>query len=120
MIISRTEKILLSAIIEAEPISLIRLRSTLGWEVTKFSKAFISLENKGYIIREGAKAKLSENGIKNFHIEINDKLKTQKNSYKDIIKAPQLDVSLPYLPNFNKFMAAKRKNLYTRGASVVI
>lgn len=118
MIISRSEKLLLASIPTSDAISFIRLRSSLGWEVSRFAEAFIALEKKGLIDRSGSKVKLSDIGIAHSNLRLAPEGNAETAPYLDSIKAPQLNISQPYLPSYQRFIAAKSKKLYTGGASV--
>lgn len=113
MAISRLEKLLLTTVIEADSISLIKLRSSLGWDVSKFAETFISLEGKGFIDRLGAKVKITELGGIYYNSEVVKGGDNKGKSYRDEIEAPRINLSQPYLPNYEHFVAAKAKNLYT-------
>ena len=91
--------------------SLLRIRSTLSWELSRFATAMHALEEAQLIQRDGLKAKCTEAGasyIENLHVSkpTSPAYESIKQSYSDEVRAPQLPVNALWLPNLSRFLGA--------------
>lgn len=118
MKISRSEKAFLDAISVFEVVSAVRLRSDLGWDIAKFSKVFQQLMEKGLLTRDGLTLSVAKESEAYFHLKVSPNINDDTGTYLNEVRAPRLDVSLPYLPDYRRFKAAMAKRLYTSNASV--
>lgn len=108
----------MDAISVHEKVSAIRLRADLNWDVAKFSKIYQQLMGKGFLTRDGVMLGIAANSELFLGLRLQREESDEGGLYLDEIKAPRVDVSKPYLPDYKRFKAAMARQLYTQRASV--
>ena len=101
-----------------EKVSAVRLRADLNWDVAKFSRIFQQLMGKGFLTRDGMMLGIATQSELPLSLRLQREEGDEANLYLSEIQAPRLDVSKPYLPDYERFKAAMAKQLYTQGANV--
>ena len=118
MKITRNEKVFLDALSVHEKVSAVRLRADLNWDVAKFSRIFQQLMGRGFLTRDGMMLGIATQSELPLSLRLQREEGDEANLYLSEIQAPRLDVSKPYLPDYERFKAAMAKQLYTQGVNV--
>jgi hypothetical protein len=90
---------------------LLKIRTSLSWDVERFATTLHALENLNFIVRVDYKASCTDLGLKTLSLNVQSMAKNSVHksgapSYLDEVKLPSLSVTEPWLPNREKFLRA--------------
>ena len=91
--------------------SVLKLRSSLGWAVSRFMAALLSLERRGLISRHENRVKLTPDAVRAIG-ETRERHEVTRRVYDESAFAPQLRADAFYMPDYQQFLRAKQRRLY--------
>ena len=115
--LSPDERALLQRIRSLNSNTLVRLRSTLSWDVPRFATAVIALQERGLLIRDGIHLSVTAEGAIRLQQVSRGRQVLQSTPYSEQCGAPRLPVASLYLPDHRRFLRAKERSLYTHDVS---
>lgn len=94
--------------------SVVRLRSSLGWSLPKFSSAMFGLIERGFLTRDFSdRLRISISGLEYIVSSVNNG-REAASRYQEETRAPQLPVNALYLPDHKHFQIAMKRSVYTK------
>ena len=91
--------------------SVLKLRSSLGWSVSRFMATLFSLEHIGLITRRENRVKLTPDAVRRIR-EPRELQGVTRRVYDDSDFAAQLAADDFYLPDYQRFLRAKQRRIY--------
>lgn len=98
--------------------SIVRLRATLNWDLSRFASTLLTLQGRGLLLREETRLKLTPRGIESLDASARPIQAERAVPHKQEVTAPKLPVDSLYLPDQHRFLRAQRRGLYTTEVSL--